>query len=138
MKRTTVVPVIAAMLIFLYSYTGLSKLAHPDVFVRTIRESPLIHQGADTLAYVIPITELVIVLLLFFERSRRAGFAFSFLLLLLFTLYLAYMIVYAPSLPCSCGGVIAQMSWMQHVWFNLFFMGVSATGFLFLKHQRLT
>lgn len=133
--KKTLVYTCCWLLMLLFVYAAINKLFTLPQFTVTLGESPLIHKGAGTLAYVIPITELVIVLLLFFEPTRKAGFAASFLLLLLFTVYLAYMIVYAPALPCSCGGVIARMSWMQHVWFNLFFMGLSATGFLLLKHK---
>jgi len=31
------------------------------------------------------------------------------------------MITYTPNLPCSCGGVLQQMTWNQHLIFNVVF-----------------
>lgn len=118
----------SALLILLFTYTAVSKLSDYTHFVRVLGESPLIHKGADIIGWLLPVTELVIVLLLFFPATRKAGFVFSFYLLVLFTLYLIYMLLFAADLPCSCGGVISKMSWKQHVWFNVFFICVSIAG----------
>jgi hypothetical protein len=110
------------LLILLFTYTAISKLTEYATFVRFIDESSPIHKGADMIGWLLPVTELVVVLLLFFERARRAGLYASLLLLVLFTLYLLYMLLFVADLPCSCGGVLNKMSWQQHVWFNLFFI----------------
>lgn len=122
MKNIPVALLCSSLLILLFTYTAISKLTDYANFVRFIDESSPIHKGADTIGWLLPVTELVVVLLLFFERTRRAGLYASLLLLVLFTLYLLYMVLFVADLPCSCGGVLRKMSWQQHVWFNLFFI----------------
>jgi len=127
----------SALLILLFTYTAVSKLSDYTHFVRVLGESPLIHNGADMIGWLLPVTELVIVLLLFFPQARKAGFYSSLFLLLLFTLYLIYMLLFAADLPCSCGGVLSKMSWKQHVWFNVFFIGVSVLGIYSCKKTNI-
>jgi hypothetical protein len=43
------------------------------------------------------------------------------------------MLAFDTSLPCSCGGIIAKLSWKEHVVFNLFFIANSVAG---IKLQR--
>lgn len=124
----------SSLLILLFTYAAVSKLSDYEHFVRVLGESPLIHKGADITGWLLPAAELVLVLLLFFPVTRKAGFVFSFFLLLLFTLYLIYMLLFSANLPCSCGGVISKMSWKQHVLFNVFFTGVSIAGILSEKN----
>ena len=127
----------SSLLILLFTYTAVSKLSDYTHFVRVLGESPLIHNGADMIGWLLPVAELVIVLLLFFPLTKKAGFVISFFLLLLFTLYLIYMLLFAAELPCSCGGVISKMSWKQHVWFNVFFIGVSVLGIISNKKYKV-
>lgn len=124
------------VLILLYSYTAISKLINYEVFKANLRRSPLIDQGADTIAWLLPATELIVVLLLFFERTAKAGFFASLVLLTVFTFYLLYMILFVADLPCSCGGVLSKMSWQQHIWFNLFFIAINILGLFALRKQE--
>ncbi|WP_414672836.1 MauE/DoxX family redox-associated membrane protein [Lacibacter sp.] len=117
--------IIGNLLILLYCYTAISKLINYEVFKAHLRRSPLIDQGADTIAWLLPATELIVVLLLFFELTRKAGLYASLLLLVLFTLYLLYMVLFVADLPCSCGGVLNKMSWKEHLFFNAGFFVIN-------------
>lgn len=136
MKKPLLVKFITSLLILLFTYTALSKLLDYRGFVRSLSESPLIHKGADTIAWLLPVAEQVVVLLLFFEQSRRAGLIASLTLLVLFTVYLLYMILFVADLPCNCGGVISRLSWKEHVLFNLFFIGMNVLGLFALRKQE--
>jgi hypothetical protein len=59
----------------------------------------------------------------------------AFGLMLIFTFYIAYMIGFAAQLPCSCGGVLKEMSWKQHLFFNIGFTLLSLAGIL-LQRKR--
>ena len=119
---------IAAVLIFLFVYTAASKLITIDQFKTIISSSSLLHEHAGLLSWFIPAAELVASLLLFLPFSREYGFLFSSILMAIFTLYVAYMLLFSPDLPCSCGGVIKQMSWSQHLIFNIIFFFLSIIG----------
>ena len=137
MKKLPVVHIVSSLLILLFAYTAISKLLVYRAFTRTLSESPLIHNGADTIAWLLPAAELIVVLLLFFEPTRNAGLYASLLLLVLFTLYLQYMVLFVADVPCSCGGVLSKMSWHQHVWFNLFFIVLNVLAIYKYKKQRI-
>lgn len=44
------------------------------------------------------------------------------------------MMSFSKRLPCSCGGVIALLSWKQHIAFNLFFLSLAVIG-IYLEQQ---
>ena len=104
---------ISSLLILLFVYTGLSKLLSIERFEAVLGQSPIISSGAGMLAWQVPLTELGIALLLFFSATRLVGLWAALVLLSLFTLYLGWMVLFAPHLPCSCGGVIGSLSWKQ-------------------------
>lgn len=119
---------ISLLLIFLFAYTGSSKLLDSKGFAAVLSKIPLIGRGAGIVAILLPLAELLIVLLLLFEKTRLTGLYASLALLLLFTVYLVYMVLAVPHLPCSCGGVISSMSWKQHVVFNVVFIVLTVIG----------
>lgn len=124
------------LLIVLWSYTGMSKLLENFPGTYITEYVSLVKDGADAIEWLLPVTELIVVLLLFFEPTRKAGLYASLLLLVLFTLYLLYMLVFVADLPCSCGAVLNKMSWQQHEWFNLFFIAVNALALFALCKQE--
>lgn len=123
--RNAIVEICAALLIILFGYTALDKFYNHHIFQITLTKSPIIHSVAPIVSWVIPVVEILIVAGLFFIRTRLFAFYTSFFLLILFTTYIAYMVKFVPNLPCSCGGVIAKLSWGQHIIFNSFFILVS-------------
>lgn len=119
---------INALLLLLFVYTALSKLTRYKAFTVALEETPLIGRYASVIAWLLPVTEILIAVLLFFPRIRLIGLFTSFAALLAFTGYLIYMVVYIPHLPCNCGGVLNSLSWKQHIIFNVFFLLISAWG----------
>jgi hypothetical protein len=136
MKRNLIIEIISSLLILLFLYTALSKLLDHTAFKNVLSKSPLIGGKAAVVALALPITEGLIASLLFFPGSRRWGLWGSFAAMTIFTLYLAYMIMSTPNLPCSCGGVLKQMTWNQHLVFNIFFLLLSLTGIV-LERKRV-
>ncbi len=128
MKRMATTEVISSLLILLFTYTALSKLFSIGRFKAVLEQSPIISSGAGMLAWQLPLTALCIALLLFFSGTRMVGLWAALVLLCLFTVYLLYILVFASHLPWSCGGVIGNMTWKQHVVFNVVFMGLTVIG----------
>lgn len=135
MRKTLVTEIISSLLILLFIYTALSKLLDYASFKSVLSRSPLIAGQAAVVALALPITEIMVSLLLFVPRTRLWGFYGASVLMTVFTLYLAYMILFTPKLPCSCGGVLKQMTWNQHLVFNIFFLLLALTGTIF-ERQR--
>lgn len=122
--------IIVALLVLLFLYTAISKLQNRDSFLVVISQSPLIASFAEALSWLVPFGELAITILLFIPSTRVVGLIASFILLICFSIYVGYMLSFATKLPCRCGGVIQDMSWHQHLWFNIFFTIASFIAFV--------
>lgn len=121
--------------ILLFVYTAASKFIDYENFRAVIGQSPLITRFAPILAIVVPVAEIVIALLLVIPRYRRAGLYASFAVMTLFTVYIIVLLTLSEKIPCSCGGVISQMSWTQHLYFNIVFMLLALLGMWLYTRQ---
>lgn len=114
------------LLIVLFVYTASSKIQTFHTFHGVLIKSPLIgKQLALYVAIFIPTIEIIASILLVFGKTALKGFYVSTALMALFTFYVSYMVLFAPKLPCVCGGVIEAMSWNQHIVFNAIFTVMS-------------
>ena len=127
--------IICALLILLFAYTAFSKLVEFEKFRNVLSEAPVIGNEAAFLAAVIPVAELIIVLLLLIPKTKKPGLSTATGLLIVFTVYLVFMVLTDPHLPCSCGGVIQQLSWKQHIVFIAFFIGLGITGIYYQRKE---
>ena len=130
MKKNTIVEIISCLLLFLFVYAALSKLLDYDKFKYQLSQSPFITHISWLVIWAIPLGEIAISILLVIKRTRVTGLYLSYFLMLLFTGYIFIMLRYSSYLPCSCGGVLSNMSWNQHFVFNLAFTGLSAAGII--------
>lgn len=136
-KKTIAIDIISALFILLFVYTATSKLFEHNTFKAILSASPLIASKANILSWLLPILELFTAALLLIPSFRKFGFLTSFILMLLFTGYVAYMILFAKDLPCSCGGVISQMTWSQHLVFNIFFTALAFVSWRLTIRNKL-
>ena len=130
------------LLIFLFAYTAVSKLnlfsytipfswekfklVDVEAFKGAMAKSPVLLPYVNELAYIIPISELIVCLLLLFPITKKWGYYLSLILLTAFTGYIIYILsVYSNNLPCTCGGVISRLTWTQHLLLNITFMLLS-------------
>jgi hypothetical protein len=126
--QSIVTGIISALLLILFLYTAASKLMDHERFLMVLKKSPLLQEVAGPVSWLVPLSELIVSLSLFVPAWRLYGFRLAFGLMSIFTLYIAYMILFTPHLPCSCGGVIRKMSWSQHLVFNVFFLALAWSG----------
>ncbi|WEK35472.1 MAG: hypothetical protein P0Y53_23520 [Candidatus Pseudobacter hemicellulosilyticus] len=138
MTRKLVVGTVSLLLILLFLSTAGSKLADLSNFHFGLTESPFIAPFADVLAYAVPLTEVAISVALMVRRWRLAGLYASFVLMLLFTIYISAMLLSGLDIPCSCGGIVEEMSWEMHIVFNSFFVVASAVAIFFHKQTNLS
>jgi hypothetical protein len=110
---------IALVLITLFTYAATDKLLHLRGFMRVLKASPLLNHFVTWLPWLIIAAEYLVVTCLLITPLRLAGLLGAFALMLLFTGYIGYMLATASSLPCSCGGILKQLSWKTHFGINL-------------------
>jgi uncharacterized membrane protein YiaA len=98
---------------------------------------PLMIQLAPILGWIVPIVEMIIavVLALGYSNSglKTKGLYAAVILLSTFEVYIAIMLLSGSHLPCTCGGIISQMGWKQHLIFNGFFV---IGGILTIKYSE--
>lgn len=138
--RKIIVEIINYLFILLFVYAGTTKLLEGDRFYYNIRNSPVL--GGETMAtlgsWLIPVSELAVALLIAWPKTRIKGLYGALTFMLLFTTYTVAILFLAPYVPCSCGGVISQLSWEQHLVFNIVFLLLAALGIgLSQKEQRM-
>lgn len=131
--RAFAVTIIAAVLIFIFAYTAISKFFNFEIFRYNLSGAPLVGDHGDAAAVVLSVINLLPVALLLIPPLRKAGFLYCSFLLLLYALYLAYALLTAKHLPCSCSGIVPWLSWKEHLWVNILLMTLSITGYFISK-----
>ncbi|WP_224995050.1 MauE/DoxX family redox-associated membrane protein [Cesiribacter sp. SM1] len=117
-------------LIMLFAYTALSKLLAPEAFRRAMLNQPLPEAFSHQLVWLLPLAELLTAGLLLYPPLQKWGFALATGLMTSFTSYVCLILLgYFDYVPCSCGGMLEQLSWEQHLGVNLLFWALSLYGF---------
>ncbi|WP_343689995.1 MauE/DoxX family redox-associated membrane protein [Chitinophaga sp.] len=134
MKSSTTLSGIRYALCFLFLYTSFNKLMAYDYYLYDLKRSPVLGHYATIIAILIPAAELLVAGLLLLEKTIKGGLLGSLALMVVFTLYVSYVVFFAAYKPCSCGGIIRNLTWPQHLVFNLFFVTLSILG-LYLQRR---
>ncbi|WP_288462529.1 MauE/DoxX family redox-associated membrane protein [uncultured Chryseobacterium sp.] len=136
-SKTRIVEWISYFFILLFCYAAISKILDFEKFREQISASPLLNGFSQFLPYTIIIAEFLIAGLLCYRKTRTIGLIGSFILMLIFTGYIALLLSTSKNLPCSCGGILEKMSWNQHLYFNVgcVVLTIIALG-LDLKYSR--
>ncbi len=113
------------LLIVLFTYAASVKLFDHEQFAGQLRQIALLKNFAGFISIVLPVVEFITAFCLVFDRTLMIGLVLAALLMTEFTIYVGAMLAFSSNLPCSCGGVIAQMTWKEHLVFNIFFMLLS-------------
>jgi hypothetical protein len=137
-KSNAAIMIICTLIITLFVYTASAKLLDYYNFHFGLTESPFIAPFANVLAWAIPALELLIAVMLIVPVLRLAGLYASGILMTLFTVYIAAMLLSGGEIPCSCGGVVEEMSWGTHIVFNSAFVALSAWGIYLQRKKRRT
>jgi uncharacterized membrane protein YphA (DoxX/SURF4 family) len=133
MKRATIIEGIVVIYIILFLYTGISKIIDYPTFKEQIAQSPLLGPFSKMVAILVPLIEFTIVILLTVPRWRLKGFYASIVLMTIFTIYIISILSFSKEIPCSCGGIISELSWGQHIFFNSIFIVMAIIAVFFEK-----
>ncbi len=135
MKRNLIVEIICFLFILLFVYAATSKLLDYQKFQVQLGKSPLLTAFAGWVAWAIPAIEIIISVMLAIRGFRLFALYASFSLMVLFTAYIIVITKFSDYIPCSCGGVLQDMSWNQHLAFNILFVLFASTGILLHSEQ---
>lgn len=118
------------LFIVLWGYAAAVKLADLDKFHGQMAQSPLILSMAGWLKWVVPLSEILLAILLMFSPTRRWGQIGSIFLMACFCWYILAITHFSPYIPCSCGGILEQLSWHHHLLFNTTFVALGGAALL--------
>jgi len=135
MKRL-IIEITVYIFIVLFFYTGLSKIVDFNVFFVGVSGVPALKKFAYIIAVAVPVIELIIVTLLLIPKTKGLGLRASFILMTIFTVYVALILGTSKHLPCSCGGIFYKISWKPHLYLNIFLTLLAAISLYFIKDER--
>jgi len=135
--REISVEIISALIILVFLYAALTKFVSHSTFEHTLNRSPLLHRFSPVLSWVLPSIEIIVSMLLLLPISKRVGLFFALIMMLLFTFYIGYMLTFASDLPCSCGGVLAQLGWKKHLLFNIVLSMLAFVGWRLAPRNKI-
>jgi hypothetical protein len=121
---------IALLMALIFLYASVSKLLDLNKFKHQLEKSPLIPYGYnENVGGAVVLLELLIVYLVF-KNKIRTSLLLSFALMLFFTFYIGYLLYFSYYIPCSCGGILGNLSWDAHLIFNSILTLLSGLAYL--------
>lgn len=138
MKRSLLADSIAFFFIFLFLYTGAFKLTEIQTFKQQLSSSPLMASLSGSIAWALPIFEILLAIALFIPKTRLKALYVTAGLMTFFTFYVIIILFIDNELTCSCGGIIEELKPKQHVAFNSACVILAVTGILALREQQPT
>lgn len=124
------------LLVILFLYTGVIKYMDNKDFVVVLKDSPLLAPVANLIGALLPGIEILLAVLLIVPKTKTLGLKLSAVLLAGFIVYLFYMVVFTPNLPCSCGGIISKLSWTGHIIFNTVCLAAALLSIRFMNRSN--
>lgn len=123
------------LIVIMFTYAAISKVADFSNFKLQLRKSPVLSQFSSYISVIVPIIEIIISILLIssLAKYRILGYYMSWFVLSVFTIYLLFLLSSSYNIPCSCGGILGNLPWDVHIYFNLFFIIISGIGVLGFK-----
>src|SRR3981081_2636578 len=137
LKYLVIVETISFSLIFLFVYAAVSKVLDFQKFRVQLGQSPLLTAFAGWVAWIIPTIEIVISIMFAIPCWRLPALYAAFSLMVMFTAYIIAITKFSEYVPCSCGGILQNMSWNQHLVFNILFVLLSLTGIVLYNKQPI-
>lgn len=130
--RSVIIEAVCLLYVLLFVYAAVSKLLDFENFRVQLGQSPLLSAFAGLTAWLVPIIELCIALMIVLKRCRLIGLFAAFCLMVMFTAYIYIILNYSSFVPCSCGGILEKLSWTEHLIFNIVFILLAAAGILIM------
>lgn len=124
---------IICMILFLCS--AFSKVAEHEAFYRGLSRVAVIGGYAGLIAWGVPAVEIIVSVLLIIPKTHQWGLYGFMVTMIVFTTYILTMLIWAKTFPCHCNLFVENLSWEQHVWFNLGFIGLSIFAIAISKKQ---
>ncbi len=134
--KNNIIIVINYLFVLLFVYAAISKLLDFNTFQNQLGQSPLLSTYAHWVVWAVPLSEILIAILLCINRFRILGLYGFYGLMVMFTTYIIIILNFTSYTPCSCGGVLEELGWTEHLIFNIVFIILSVLSILFLSNKK--
>lgn len=132
--RADIVP---ALFMLLFTYTAINKFIAVNDLQLVFKDYPLIGDfWAPVFSWALPVAESIVVIWLFIPATKLLGLYASMFMLIIFTGYISYMLLFTGKQGCTCGGLLEAMNWWQHIIFNVVAIGVLVIGIRLYKKKE--
>jgi hypothetical protein len=130
-KRNLIAEIIASLLMIFFVHTLISTYVNLQSLKNML---PFYTSHKNAVAWTIVSTEAMIILLLFFPKTRLIGLA----VVLLVSLFAGYIVIQFSYNPHHFGGILNKFSDTQHILFYSLLAGMAIAGscLLLLKRKR--
>ncbi|QNK61109.1 hypothetical protein H7F33_11005 [Pedobacter sp. PAMC26386] len=128
--------IIIALFILLWAYASIPKFRNIRYFKEVMESQAIPKWMAQLLTWLLPITELSIIGLLIFEKTRLIGMYATLIMMLAFTVYVGGIMFHVYNkYPCPCGGLFTRIGWRKHFKLNLILSALALIGVLLLEYR---
>lgn len=131
--KYVLVEIICMLFVLLFVYAAISKILDFEHFQVQLAQSPLLSAYAGFISWAIIVIEVTVSVLLVIKKYRIIGLYGSFILMIMFSVYIFIILHYSSFVPCSCGGILEKMSWNTHLVFNLLFVTLATIAIFILE-----
>lgn len=126
----------ASLFIVILSRTAVLKIIDFKNFQLQLAQSPLLSTTGEMMSYTIIGTEILIVVLLCFHRTRSLGFIGSIMLMTVFATYIGYVLLIMENPPCICIGMFEKSSWKENLSYTVVLLGIGLAAYLVQTVQK--
>jgi len=134
--KSNAVEIICYLFILLFVYAAAGKLLDFEEFRVQIGQTPMLSAFANNIAGAVPAIEILVSLMLFIPKLRLKGLFAAFSLMIMFTTYIIIILNFTSYIPCSCGGVLEELGWTEHLIFNLIFILLALTAIILINNSN--
>ncbi len=126
------------LLVLLFVYTAYHKLIDLNEFEVTLYKSELIMDSLRPfLKYFVPLFELLVALLMLFNKTFLKGLYLSLITLVIFTIYFVALNNFSFNKGCSCGGIFNKLEYSDHLIINFIFIALNSIAIVITKKSKL-
>lgn len=131
--KGVIIELICLLYVLLFVYAAVSKLLDFENFQVQLGQSPLLSPFAHFISVAVIILELVIAVLLCVPRFRNFALWNALALMTMFTTYIVIILNFSSFVPCSCGGILEELGWTEHLIFNAVFILLAIAAILLIS-----
>jgi hypothetical protein len=125
---------VTGLLIILWTYASFSKILNVPKFRQAMLTQVFPQWLGQIFVYLVPLTEIILIILLLIPSTRLLGMYSSLFLMLAFTIYVGGAVYgFYERHPCACGGLFARLGWQKHFKVNVILTIIALAGVVLME-----